>query len=37
MDVPLGYLFKGLNEDHLKKIAAVTTEVSMEDGQQICN
>jgi CRP-like cAMP-binding protein len=36
MDVPLGYLFKGLNENHLKKIAAVATEVSMQGGHGIC-
>ena len=36
MDVPLGYLFEGLTDDQLTKIAAVATEVSMEDGQEIC-
>ena len=36
MDFPMGYLFKGLNDDQLKGIAAVAREVSMENGQQIC-
>jgi len=36
MDLPMGYLFRGLNDDQLKRIAAVASEVSMENGQQIC-
>jgi CRP-like cAMP-binding protein len=36
MDLPLGYLFKGHNDDQLKRIEAIATEVSMEDGQEIC-
>jgi CRP/FNR family cyclic AMP-dependent transcriptional regulator len=36
MDLPMGYLFKGLNDDQLNRIAAVAREVSMENGQQIC-
>jgi CRP-like cAMP-binding protein len=36
MDLPLGYLFKGLNDDQLKRIEAIATELSMEDGQEIC-
>jgi CRP/FNR family transcriptional regulator len=35
MDLPLGYLFKGLNEDQLERIMAITREVSMEDGEVI--
>ncbi|MGD9033989.1 MAG: cyclic nucleotide-binding domain-containing protein [Desulfobacteraceae bacterium] len=35
MDLPLGYLFKGLNEDQLGRIMAITREVSMEDGEVI--
>ena len=36
MDLPLGYLFRGLDDDQLKRIAAVAREVSMENGEQIC-
>jgi CRP-like cAMP-binding protein len=36
MDLHMGYLFKGLNDDQLKRIVAVVREVSMENGQQIC-
>jgi len=36
MDLPMGYLFRGLKEQQLKRIAAVAREVSMEKGQQIC-
>ena len=36
MDLPMGYLFRGLNDDQLKRVAAVAREVSMENGQQIC-
>ena len=36
MDLPMGYLFRGLKEQQLKRIAAVAREVSMENGQQIC-
>ena len=36
MDVPLGYLFDGLNKDQLKKIEAIGTEIAMKDGQEIC-
>ena len=36
MDLPMGYLFMGLDNDQLKRIAAVAREVSMENGQQIC-
>ncbi len=36
MDLPLGYLFKGLNDDQLKRIANIATEVSMENEQEIC-
>lgn len=35
MDLPLGYLFKGLNDDQLERIVAVTSEISMEDGEEI--
>lgn len=35
MDLPLGFLFEGLNEAQLKKIVAVTNEISMEDGEEI--
>ena len=35
MDLPLGYLFKGLNDDQLERIIAVTSEISMEDGEEI--
>lgn len=36
MDLPMGYLFRGLDNDQLKRIAAIAREVSMENGQQIC-
>jgi CRP/FNR family cyclic AMP-dependent transcriptional regulator len=36
MDLPMGYLFRGLNDDQLKRITAVAREVSIENGQQIC-
>jgi len=36
MDVPLGYLFRDLDDDQLKRIAAVAREVAMENGQEIC-
>lgn len=36
MDLSMGYLFRGLDNDQLKRIAAVAREVSMENGQQIC-
>ena len=36
MDLPLGYLFRGLDDYQLKRIAAVAREVSIENGQQIC-
>ena len=36
MDLPLGYLFRDLDEDQMNRIAAVAREVSMQNGQQIC-
>ena len=36
MDLPMGYLFRGLDNDQLRRIAAIAREVSMENGQQIC-
>ena len=36
MDLPLGYLFKDLDDDQLKRIDAVAREASMENGQGIC-
>ena len=36
MDLPMGYLFMGLDNDQLRRIAAIAREVSMENGQQIC-
>ncbi|NIM97325.1 MAG: cyclic nucleotide-binding domain-containing protein [candidate division Zixibacteria bacterium] len=36
MDLPLGYLFRDLDDDQLKRIAAVAREIPMEKGQQIC-
>ena len=35
VDLPLGYLFKGLNQDQLERIIAITREVSIEDGELI--
>jgi CRP/FNR family cyclic AMP-dependent transcriptional regulator len=36
MDLPMGYLFKGLNDDKMKRVAAVAKEISMKKGQKIC-
>lgn len=36
MDLPMGYLFRDLDNDQLRRIAAIAREVSMENGQQIC-
>ena len=36
MDLPLGYLFKDLDDAQLMRIAAVAGEASMENGQLIC-
>ena len=35
MDLSLSYVFKGLNEDQLKRIGAIATDLSMEVGQEI--
>ena len=35
MDLFTGFLFKGLDQDQLAKIAAITTEISMENGQKL--
>ena len=35
MDLPLGYLFEGLDDDQLGRIIAITCEVPMEDGEVI--
>jgi len=36
MDLPMGFLFKGLNDDQLKEIDAVAEKLSMDKGQVIC-
>ena len=36
MDLPISYLFKGLNDDQLKRIVAFAKEISMKNGQKIC-
>ena len=35
MDLSLSYVFKGLNDDQLKRIEAISTELSVEKGQEI--
>ena len=35
MDLPLGFLFEGLSDEHLKRIVAVTKEITMEEGEEI--
>lgn len=35
MDLFTGFLFKGLDQDQLAKIAAITREISMENGQKL--
>jgi len=35
MDLFTGFLFRGLDQDQLAKIGAITTEISMENGQRI--
>ena len=35
MDLPLGYLFNGLNDEQLERIIAATSEIPMEDGELI--
>jgi len=35
MDLFTGFLFKGLDQDQLGKIAAITREISMENGQKL--
>jgi len=36
MDLPLGYLFRHLDDDQVKRIAAVARELAMKNGQEIC-
>ena len=36
MDMPLGYLFNGLNQDQLKRIKAIATQIAINKGQEIC-
>ena len=35
MDLSLSYVFKGLNDDQLKRIEAIAKELSIEEGQEI--
>jgi CRP/FNR family transcriptional regulator len=35
MDLFTGFLFKGLDQDQLAKIAAITAEISMKNGQKL--
>ncbi len=35
MDLSLSYVFKGLNDDQLKRIEAIAQELSIEEGQEI--
>ncbi len=36
MDLSLSYVFKGLNDDQLKRVEAIAQELSIEKGQEIC-